>query len=153
MTAPSEDGDGAYRAMLNALKDAQIRADQVTYVNAHATSTPLGDAIEINAIGRLFRGSHQPWVSSMKGSLGHGQGAAGAMETCLAIVSLKQSMLPPNLNLERPDREMLQYVRFNPDHPIQWPCTHQDGSARRIFLKNSFGFGGTNASLCIASYA
>jgi len=155
LTAPSEDGSGAYRAMQNAMKDAHIKAEDISYINAHATSTPLGDAIEINAIGRVFHDcAIKPWISSMKGSLGHGLGAAGAIETCLAITALSQSTLPPNLNLEEPDAAMLQHVRFCPDHPTPW-AQNSEGTAqqqRKIFLKNSFGFGGINASLCIASY-
>ncbi len=139
--------------MKSALKDAGISgADQVSYVNAHATSTPLGDAIEVGAISKVFSSSSQssPWVSSMKGSLGHGQGAAGAMETSLAIMAIYHSILPPNLNLEQPDAPMLNQVRFTPSNPIPWSL--ESGQHRRILLKNSFGFGGTNASLCIASY-
>lgn len=151
LTAPSEDGTGAFRAMQNALKDAGlINPDQVSYVNAHATSTPLGDAIEVAAISKIFSSHNLPWVSSMKGSLGHGQGAAGAVESCLAIMAIKHSTLPPNLNLEQPDPSMKDLVRFTPGHPIPWSL--ESSQQRRILLKNSFGFGGTNASLCIGSY-
>lgn len=152
LTAPSDDGSGALRAMRNALDDAGVGdASQVSYVNAHATSTPLGDAIEANAIGRLFAGAvSQPHVSSMKGALGHGQGAAGAVETCLSVMALYHSTLPPNVNLIEPDTNMTGKVTFTPGHPIQWHVEpHQ---SRRVLLKNSFGFGGTNASLCLASY-
>lgn len=152
LTAPSEDGSGAFRAMRNALQDAGFKdASQVSYVNAHATSTPLGDAIEVNAIGRFFDGQKcKPHVSSMKGALGHGQGAAGAVETCLSVMALYRATLPPNLNLFEPDPGMLEKVIFNSDQPIEWPIEpHQK---RRVLLKNSFGFGGTNASLCLASY-
>lgn len=152
LTAPCEDGDGAFRAMQNALNDARVTGpDQVTYVNAHATSTPLGDAIEVAAINRIFSTSGTtPWVSSMKGSLGHGQGAAGAVESCLAVMAIQQATLPPNLNLEDPDPSLKDAVRLTPGHPIPWLL--EGGQQRRILLKNSFGFGGTNASLCIASY-
>ena len=151
LTAPSSDGKGAYRAMQNALNDASLSPADISYVNAHATSTPLGDAIEVTAIGRLFSDQkQQPWVSSFKGSLGHGQGAAGAIETCLAIIALNSAVLPPNLNLESPDASMLDLVRFTPERPISWQLT--EGHKRRALLKNSFGFGGTNASLCLASY-
>lgn len=150
LTAPSGDGAGALRAMQNALMNAKIAANRVSYVNAHATSTPLGDAIEVGAISRLpFE--HPPWISSMKGSLGHGQGAAGAMESCLAIMALYTATLPPNLNLEQPDPSLpLDRVRFTPNKPIAWNL--EDEQERRILVKNSFGFGGTNASLCMASY-
>jgi 3-oxoacyl-[acyl-carrier-protein] synthase II len=139
--------------MQNALEDARLSAEQVGYVNAHATSTPLGDAIEVRAINKVFSLSSQkqPWVSSMKGSLGHGQGAAGAIETILAILSIHHSTLPPNINLETPDPSMVDLVRFTPSHPLPWSL--ESGQNRRILLKNSFGFGGTNASLCIASFS
>lgn len=147
------EGTGAIQAMQNALKDARVSSEQVSYVNAHATSTPLGDAIEVGAINKVFSSSSQkqPWVSSMKGSLGHGQGAAGAVETILAILSIHHSTLPPNLNLENPDPSMLGLVRFTPNHPLPWSLECDQN--RRILLKNSFGFGGTNASLCIASFS
>ena len=154
LTAPSSDGQGAFRAMQNALNDANLSPDDISYVNAHATSTPLGDTIEVTAIGRLFSAQeqqHRPWVSSFKGSLGHGQGAAGAIETCLAVMALNNAILPPNLNLENPDPSMLDIVRFTPNGPVSW--TLRDGKQRRFLLKNSFGFGGTNASLCLASFS
>lgn len=153
LTAPSEDGNGAFRAMSNAIKNAGLTsADQVSYVNAHATSTPLGDAIEVGAISKIFpiSGKNLPWVSSMKGSLGHGQGAAGAIESCLAVMAIKNSILPPNLNLDQPDPTFQNLVRFTPSAPIPWLL--ESNQSRRILLKNSFGFGGTNASLCIGSY-
>ena len=151
LTAPASDGQGAYRAMQNALNDACLPPGDISYVNAHATSTPLGDAIEVTAIGRLFSDQKsRPWVSSFKGCLGHGQGAAGAIESCLAIMALNSAVLPPNLNLESPDAFMLDLVQFTPNQPIPWHLA--DGHKRRVLLKNSFGFGGTNASLCLASY-
>ena len=119
----------------------------MTYVNAHATSTPLGDAIELNAISRLFVEGAPPFVSSMKGALGHGQGAAGAVEACLSIKAIHQAMIPPNLNLERPDPKTLKLnVRLCGREAQSWNVE------RRVLLKNSFGFGGTNASLCIGSF-
>ncbi|KAK4028477.1 3-oxoacyl-[acyl-carrier-protein] synthase, mitochondrial-like [Daphnia magna] len=154
LTAPSEDGRGAIQAMQNALTDAKLSdVDRVSYVNAHATSTPLGDAIEVGAINQVFssHGQERPWVSSMKGSLGHGQGAAGAVEAILAILALHHAILPPNINLDNPDPSLLELVRFTPSHPLHWPL--EPGQHRRILLKNSFGFGGTNASLCIASFS
>jgi len=157
LTAPSGDGAGAFRAMQNALKDAQVKADQIGYVNAHATSTPMGDAIEIRAISRLpfdKTNNNLPWISSMKGSLGHGQGAAGAVESCLSVLACQSGRLPPNRNLERLDpllEPLLDRLRFTPaDGPVEWSTT--TNNRRRILLKNSFGFGGTNASLCISSY-
>ena len=147
LTAPSEDGRGAFSAMSRALQQAKLTASDVTYVNAHATSTPLGDAIELNAISRLFVKGAPPLVSSMKGALGHGQGAAGAVEACLSIKAIHQAMIPPNLNLERPDPKTLKLnVRLCGREARSWNVE------RRVLLKNSFGFGGTNASLCIGSY-
>lgn len=153
LTAPSEDGSGAFRAMQYALNDAGVKcAKQVSYINAHATSTPLGDAIEVNAIGRIFSSSskYRPWVSSMKGSLGHGQGSAGSIESCLAVMAIHHSVLPPSINLEEPDPLMLDLVRFTPNKPITWSL--ESDQHKHVLLKNSFGFGGTNASLCIGSF-
>lgn len=104
----------------------------MTYVNAHATSTPLGDAIELNAISRLFVKGAPPLVSSMKGALGHGQGAAGAVEACLSIKAIHQAMIPPNLNLERPDPKTLRLnVSLCGTEAQSWNVE------RRVLLKNS----------------
>ena len=138
MTAPPEDGDGAFRAMRNALKDASLEAAAIDYINAHGTSTPLGDIAETVAVKRML-GAHaaKVAVNSTKSMTGHLLGAAGVVEAIFCILAIRDGVLPPTINLENPDEGCdLDYV---------------PGSARqarvRIALSNSFGFGGTNGSL------
>lgn len=142
ITSPKEDGSGAILSMSRALKDSRIEKDQVTFINAHATSTPIGDGIESTAIKTLFdEHTKNISISSSKGAHGHLLGAAGNLETVFAVLSCYHAILPPTLNLEDPV-DNLNYVA---NIPKTWEAT------RRVALKNSFGFGGTNATLCISN--
>jgi 3-oxoacyl-[acyl-carrier-protein] synthase II len=138
MTAPSEDGDGAYRVMEATLESAGVRPDAVDYINAHGTSTPHNDRIETRAIRRTF-GDHASRlaVSSTKSMTGHLLGAAGGLEAGITILAVHHQKVPPTVNLENPDDDLdLDYVaKVSREMPI------------RYALSNSFGFGGTNGSL------
>jgi 3-oxoacyl-[acyl-carrier-protein] synthase II len=138
ITQPAEQGDGAYRVTLATLKDAGVAADAVDYVNAHGTSTPIGDAIETVALKRAF-GEHAEKlaVSSTKSMTGHLLGGAGGLEAGISVLALRDQILPPTVNYENPDSSCdLDYV----------PNTARKAELRYA-LSNSFGFGGTNASL------
>jgi len=138
VTAPPADGEGARKAMVNALKDAQLNPDQVQYVNAHATSTELGDVAETLAIRRAFGAAADKLaVSSTKSMTGHLLGAAGAVEAIFSILALRDQVAPPTINLHQPGEGCdLDYV----------PNTARPMALERV-LSNSFGFGGTNGSL------
>ncbi len=138
ITAPPEDGEGARLAMVNALKDAGVAAESLDYINAHATSTPLGDIAETAAIKRaLGPAAAQVAVSSTKSVTGHLLGAAGAVEALFTILAIRDQVAPPTINLDNPDpRCDLDYVP-NAARPMKID----------VALSNSFGFGGTNGSL------
>ena len=138
VTAPPEDGEGARKAMSKALTDAQLNPDQVQYVNAHATSTGLGDRAETLAIRRAFGAAADKLaVSSTKSMTGHLLGAAGAVEAIFSVLALRDQVAPPTINLRQPGEGCdLDYV---PNTARQMPLTYT--------LSNSFGFGGTNGSL------
>jgi 3-oxoacyl-[acyl-carrier-protein] synthase II len=141
MTAPSEDGDGAFRCMRNALKDAGLDASAVNYINAHGTSTPLGDIAETRAVKRAL-GAHASnvVVNSTKSMTGHLLGAAGAVEAVFTALAIRDQVSPPTINLRTPDPECdLDYV---PNAARNMPI--------RVALSNSFGFGGTNGTLVLA---
>jgi 3-oxoacyl-[acyl-carrier-protein] synthase II len=138
ITAPAEDGDGALRCMAAAIRRAGISAAEVDYINAHGTSTPLGDEIELNAVHRLLgNAAGRVSMSSTKSSIGHLLGAAGAVEAIFSILAIRDGVAPPTINLDNPSVETA--IDLVPHR-----------SKRRdvdIVLSNSFGFGGTNASL------
>jgi len=143
ITAPSADGDGGFRAMQAALHNGGINVDDINYINAHGTSTPLGDEIELGAIKRLFKNNiNQMFVSSTKSSVGHMLGAAGAVEAIFSILSIVNNIIPPTLNLEKPceGSEGIDLV----------PITAKETKIN-LALSNSFGFGGTNASLIVGN--
>jgi 3-oxoacyl-[acyl-carrier-protein] synthase II len=139
ITAPAEDGNGGFRSMRNALRNAGLNPEDVDYVNAHGTSTPLGDEIELGAVKRLF-GDHASNVSmsSTKSATGHLLGAAGAIEAVFSILAIHEGVVPPTLNLRNPS-EACKGIDLVPLEAKQRKVN--------VALSNSFGFGGTNASL------
>jgi 3-oxoacyl-[acyl-carrier-protein] synthase II len=138
ITAPAEDGDGAFRCMTAALRRAKISAAEVDYINAHGTSTPLGDEIELNAVQRLVgNAAGRISMSSTKSSTGHLLGAAGAIEAIFSILAMRDQMAPPTINLDNPSVQT----------PIDLVPHRAKARDINIALSNSFGFGGTNASL------
>lgn len=147
LTAPSEDGLGARLAMQRALNDANLQPSDISYINAHATSTPLGDSIEARAIKNIFGTNENFAISSTKGSHGHLLGAAGALEGVFTLLACKDGQLPPTINLNEPEDEFKE-INFVANTSQQWP----NEKVRKIALKNSFGFGGTNVSLIFSNY-
>jgi 3-oxoacyl-[acyl-carrier-protein] synthase II len=143
ITSPSEDGDGMVRVMGRALKDAGLAPEQIDYINAHGTSTPVGDKTETIAIKKVF-GEHayKLAISSTKSMTGHLLGAAGGLETAIAALCMKNDVIPPTINYEFPDPECdLDYV---PNVKREQKLTH--------VMSNSFGFGGTNATLILSKH-
>ncbi|HEU4889094.1 MAG TPA: beta-ketoacyl-ACP synthase II [Thermoanaerobaculia bacterium] len=143
ITSPSEDGDGMARVMGRALKDARLEPSAIDYINAHGTSTPVGDKTETIAIKRLFgEQAYKVAISSTKSMTGHLLGAAGGLESAIAAMVVETGMIPPTINYETPDPECdLDYV---PNVPRKAEITH--------VLSNSFGFGGTNATLIFSKH-
>ena len=144
ITAPAEDGDGAFRCMSMAMRKAGLTAAQIDYVNAHGTSTPLGDEIELGAVQRLVgEAASTISMSSTKSSIGHLLGAAGAVEAIFSILAIRDQIAPPTLNLDNPS--------------VQTPIDLVPHQARKrkidTVLSNSFGFGGTNASLIFKRFS
>ncbi|RKO82987.1 thiolase-like protein, partial [Blyttiomyces helicus] len=146
MTAPPDNGGGAARAMRRALEVAGVSPGEVDYINAHATSTGLGDLAETRAIKAVFSESLDKLVvSSSKGAIGHLLGAAGAVEAIFTILSVFHDALPPTLNLHNPHPSEEFSLDFVPHHARD--LKKAGGRGVRVALTNSFGFGGTNASL------
>jgi 3-oxoacyl-[acyl-carrier-protein] synthase II len=144
ITAPEGNGDGAYRVMRAAIRDAKIEPHQIGYVNAHGTSTPLGDAIETKAMKRVFGdGARKVAVSSTKSMTGHLLGGAGGLEAGISVLALRDQMLPPTINQETPD----------PECDLDYVPNHMRKAAIEYALSNSFGFGGTNAALLFKRWA
>jgi 3-oxoacyl-[acyl-carrier-protein] synthase II len=138
ITAPEGNGDGAYRVMRAAIRDAKLEPQQIDYVNAHGTSTPLGDAIETKAMKRVF-GDHagKMAVSSTKSMTGHLLGGAGGLEAGISVLALRDQSLPPTINQDTRD----------PECDLDYIPNHMRKAAVEFALSNSFGFGGTNAAL------
>ena len=142
ITAPADDGDGGFRSMKAAMAHASLNPEDIDYVNAHGTSTPLGDEIELGAVKRLFGdAASNISMSSTKSSIGHLLGAAGSVEAIYSIMAVKNDVVPPTLNLEDPSEAC--------DGMDLVPLTAKERPVRAA-LSNSFGFGGTNASLVVA---
>lgn len=141
ITTPSEDGSGGFRAMSEALKMSSVNSDEINYINAHGTSTLIGDDIELSAIMRLTGGNDKLKISSTKSSIGHLLGAAGSVEAIITILSIKHNIVPATLNLYNPSHKFkVDLVPHNSiDHKVE------------IALSNSFGFGGTNTALLFKS--
>jgi 3-oxoacyl-[acyl-carrier-protein] synthase II len=142
ITAPAEDGDGGFRAMKAALRDANMTPGDIDYVNAHGTSTPLGDEIELKAIERMFGASAKGLsLSSTKSAIGHLLGAAGAVETIFCALAIRDSIIPPTLNLDNPSVETA--IDLTPHTAKK--------RAVKTAMSNSFGFGGTNAAVILTA--
>jgi 3-oxoacyl-[acyl-carrier-protein] synthase II len=144
ITQPEENGSGAYRVMMAALKDAKLSPIDIGYVNAHGTSTPIGDVIETRALKRVFgdRAKRVP-ISSTKSMTGHLLGGAGGLEAGISVLALRDQMLPPTINLATPD----------PECDLDYIPNHARKASVEYALSNSFGFGGTNAALIFGRWS
>jgi 3-oxoacyl-[acyl-carrier-protein] synthase II len=145
LTQPAPKGEGAQRSMRMALKDAGVTPDAIDYVNAHGTSTPVGDVAESEAIGAVF-GEHATgkklWISSTKSMMGHLLGAAGAVESAICALAISEGKIPPTINLTDPD----------PQCPLDYVALTARERRVKHALNNSFGFGGTNCSLVLSRF-
>ncbi len=143
ITAPSDDGDGAYRSMVMAIEDSNFAIDEFSYINAHGTSTPKGDEIELKAVEKAFEGNiNNISMSSTKSSIGHLLGAAGAVEAIFSILAIKNNIIPATINLD--DLSIDTKLDLVP---------HKSKEKKvEVILSNSFGFGGTNASVIFSKY-
>ena len=142
VTAPADNGDGGFRSMRAALSRAGLQPDDIDYINAHGTSTPLGDEIELGAVKRLFgTAADNVAMSSTKSAIGHLLGAAGSVEALFCILAMRDGVMPPTLNLDRPSESC-----------VGIDLVPKEAKERKVnaILSNSFGFGGTNASLVMA---
>jgi len=143
ITAPPADGDGAARSMANALRDAGLKPEEVDYINAHGTSTLVGDVAEVAAVKSVFGGHAQKLaMSSTKSMTGHLLGAAGAVEAIFSVLALREGILPPTINLDNPDEGC----------DLDFVANQSRQSDARVALSNSFGFGGTNGTLIFRRY-
>jgi 3-oxoacyl-[acyl-carrier-protein] synthase II len=144
ITAPAEDGDGGFRAMRAAIKDAGCEPADIDYINAHGTSTPLGDEIELGAVERLLgNAAAKVAMSSTKSATGHLLGAAGAIEAAFTVLAIRDQVAPPTINLENPSVET----------PIDLVPHKAKPMKIDVAMSNSFGFGGTNASVVFKKVA
>ena len=141
ITKPSEDGNGGFRAMQMALNESKININDIEYINAHGTSTPVGDMIELGAVERLFNSGKNLFMSSNKSAIGHLLGAAGAVEAVFSFKTLETNILPPTLNLDNP--EIQTKINLVPNESLEHSVNN--------IISNSFGFGGTNASILIGN--
>ena len=143
ITAPSEDGDGAYRSMVMAIEDSNYAIDEFSYINAHGTSTPKGDEIELKAVEKAFEGNiNNISMSSTKSSIGHLLGAAGAVEAIFSILAIKNNIIPATINLDD----------LSIDTKLDLVPHNSKEKKVEVILSNSFGFGGTNASVIFSKY-
>ncbi|MBV9843257.1 MAG: beta-ketoacyl-ACP synthase II, partial [Sphingomonadaceae bacterium] len=145
VTAPHPEGDGAYRSMEMAIRKSGLKLEDIDYINAHGTSTPLGDELELGAVRRLFGDAIGGLsMSSTKSAIGHLLGGAGAVETIFCILAMRDQIVPPTLNLDNPSENCAGVDLV--------PHTAKERKVRAV-LNNSFGFGGTNASLVLTAVA